>query len=150
MALGERSSSNPVFDTVRINLQNFADTMDNSKRPSDEEGVRMQMVMLSTLKLIFRLEGEDFNTAFKILLEWIEKNVGNCMGRLERFRYLHLAKRMAGRDQDALQLIVNLGCMITDKAARQAVLTRFDFNRLDRIWTGGSGGDKLNNYFSQL
>lgn len=149
MGITERSSNaEKVIETANLTLSAFAKAMDNAKAPSEAVGIEQQTNLLSTLKLIFRLDGDDFNAAWRVFLDWTKNNINNCMAVNARSRYLHVAKKISATDQNALLLIVHLACMLADTKVREQVVQRFDYGRLDRIWPTMGGGDKLRNYFA--
>lgn len=148
MGIAERSSNGEkVIETANLTLSAFAKAMDNAKAPSEAVGIEQQVNLLATIKLIFRLEDDDFNAAWRVFLDWVKTNINNCMSVNSRSRYLHLAKKISPQDQSAMLLIVHLACMVADVKAREQVLQRFDYGRLDRIWPNVGGSDKLRNYF---
>ena len=154
MGIVDRSTTvGPVLETIDINLKNFKEFMDLKKGANEETWVKGQMLMLATLRLIFRqTDHEDFAACFGKFLEFVkaEASKEGVLNNEARYRGLHLCRRMGTKDQSAVILIVGLACMISDDKARAQVLGRFDFNRLDVLWPNGDHGDKLRNYFAAL
>lgn len=141
-------AQHPSIDTVRINLENFKRVMNTSRAPTDEEMVAQQKSMLGTLKTIFRQDGDVFHKCMDIFLAWVRENIDGCMKPNARYRGMHKAKEISKQDHNALLFLVGLACMISNGNARQLVLARIDFGRLDKFWPTGNASDKLRSYFN--
>lgn len=142
------SSSHPTITTIKINLTNFAEAMGKSKSISEDVGVAQQATLLSTIKLLFKMEGDDFNDGMKVFEDWVKSEIDKSMSLSARYRFLHLAKRISKIDQSAMMIFIGLLAMTADDAARQQVLGRFDLSRIDRFWSHIGASDKLANYYA--
>lgn len=151
MGITSRGTENvsPAVETIKINLMEFKEAMGAGKAVSEETGVGMQSRMLSNIKLLFRLNDEDFAAGMTLMIDWVKENIKGVMAPEARYRYLHIAKRISRNDQSVMLMVIGLMCMIADPAVREQVLGRFDFSRIDRLWPNvDGGGDKLRNYFA--
>jgi hypothetical protein len=136
-----------TLETVRGLLTTYETEMAVNKELTDETGVTQQMALMRAIKMVLRLEGEDFNTGWQLLLTWVKSHLGDIMGVRYRGRKMDLATRMPSSDRKRFNALLHLLCSTADPAARVLFLTRYDYGRIHKLYEQDDVASKIEGFY---
>lgn len=145
-----KSKYDITMETVNGLLANYVKVMDpKGNAPSDEDGIKQQQAFLKVIKMVLKLEGQDFHNGYEELLQWALKNLNGVMGPRWRNRYMDLLKAMPVMDLRLLEAMLHLITTTCDGRSRGLVISRYNFARLDKCVNDVRQVERLQGFYAQ-
>jgi len=136
-----------TMETVSGILKQYEEIMSPKRATSEEEGVEQQTKLLRHIKMVMRLEGQDFNTAWDSLLQWVYKNRDGCMHMRYRNRWQDKMKAVAVMDRNFLERVLHMMAQTCDPQSRSVAVSRYDWNRIHRCVNDEMQVERLKGFY---
>lgn len=145
-----KSKYDVTMETVNGLLAEYVKLMDpKGNAPSDEDGIKQQQAFLKVIKMVLRLEGQDFHKGYEELLQWVLKNLDGVMGPRWRNRYMDLLKTMPVMDLRLLEAMLHLMTTTCDGRGRGLAVSRYNFGRLEKCVNDVRQVERLQGFYAQ-
>lgn len=140
-----------TMDTVDAYLAQYEKGMATNGIVVVTDGVDLQRGLLRHIKMVLRMEGNDFDNGWEELLRWTKKNntPSGVVGPRWRNRFIDQAVIMSGRDREMLERILHLLCATCDGQSRAAALSRYDFRRIYKILPDTIQAQRIEGFYQQ-
>lgn len=133
-----RSSAPTAFETTKLSVQHilsqYEKEMDITKPFRIEVAVDQQMALLRGIKMVLRLEGQEFNEGWSWLLDWALQHRNGVASRAYISRGLDYAKRMGARDRQLVNMLTHLMIITADPLSRGIAMSRYNFDRVYKFF----------------